>query len=94
MKYALIALALVMGTALAQKQDKDTYRWTDKDGKVHYGTTPPAGANAKKVEKRISSATAPAAGNKSGAAPKAIPFKSVTTENVRKPKEDSDKPKR
>jgi hypothetical protein len=91
-KYALIALALVVGTALAQKQE--TYRWVDKDGKVYYGMTPPAGVNAKKVEKRVSTATAPGAGNKSGTAPKAIPFQSVVTENVRKPKEDSDKAKR
>jgi hypothetical protein len=26
------------------------YRWTDKDGKVHYGPTPPSGVAAKAVK--------------------------------------------
>ena len=95
MRYALLvlALALAVGAAHAQKEP-DTYRWTDKNGRVHYGTNPPAGVKAAKVDKRVSTATAVNAGNKSSAAPKAIKFESVATENKRKAKEDSDKASR
>ena len=82
-----------LGAAHAQKEP-DTYRWTDKNGRVHYGTNPPAGVKAAKVDKRVSTATAVNAGNKSSAAPKAIKFESVATENKRKAKEDSDKASR
>lgn len=93
MRYVLIGIMLAAGAAYAQ----DTYRWTDKDGKVYYGANPPKGAiDAKKVSNRMSSATAPASGNKAAsgsAAPKGAPFQSVVkeTEDRRKLKTDSDK---
>jgi len=92
MRYVLMALVLAAGVAYAQ----DTYRWTDKDGKVYYGSNPPKGVDAKKVANRVSTATAPGKGNtavKSSTAPKAAPFQTVVkdADNVRKIKEDSDK---
>jgi hypothetical protein len=92
MRYVLIALVLAAGAVFAQ----DTWRWTDKDGKVYYGANPPKGVDAKKVGNRMSSATAPGSGNKevkSGNAAKSAPFQTVVKpeDNVRKAKEDSDK---
>jgi hypothetical protein len=95
MRYVLIGIMLAAGAVYAQ----DTYRWTDKDGKVYYGANPPKGAiDPKKVANRVSSATAPGSGNKAvntgaTAAPKAKPFQTTVKpeENVRKAKEDSDK---
>ena len=61
MRYVLIGIMLAAGAVYAQ----DTYRWTDKDGKVYYGANPPKGAiDPKKVANRVSSATAPGSGNK------------------------------
>ena len=50
----LVVLALAAGAAVAQQM----YRWTDKDGKVHYGNNPPQGVAAKAV-KDASSSVAP-----------------------------------
>jgi len=44
---AAVALALASAAALAQ-----TYRWVDKDGRVHYTDTPPPPSAARTVEKR------------------------------------------
>ncbi|MCC6609206.1 MAG: DUF4124 domain-containing protein [Burkholderiales bacterium] len=44
---AAIALALASAAAFAQ-----TYRWVDKDGRVHYTDTPPPPSAARQVEKR------------------------------------------
>ena len=47
MRYLLaLLLAVAASAALAQQM----YRWTDKDGKVHYGPTPPQGVAAKAVK--------------------------------------------
>jgi hypothetical protein len=47
MRYLLaLLLAVAAGAAAAQQM----YRWTDKDGKVHYGPTPPPGVAAKAVK--------------------------------------------
>jgi glutaredoxin len=46
---ALFLLALA-GTVLAQS----TYRWVDKEGKVHYTDHPPAAGEAAKVEQKRS----------------------------------------
>jgi hypothetical protein len=47
MRYLLaLLLAVAAGAVLAQQM----YRWTDKEGKVHYGPTPPAGVAAKPVK--------------------------------------------
>ena len=47
MRYLLaLLLAVATGAVLAQQM----YRWTDKEGKVHYGPTPPAGVTAKEVK--------------------------------------------
>lgn len=48
LRFAFVALAgLHAATALAQM-----YRWTDKDGRVHYTDTPPPAAAATNVEKK------------------------------------------
>lgn len=44
---AAVALALASAAATAQ-----TYRWVDKDGRVHYTDTPPPPSAARQVEKR------------------------------------------
>jgi glutaredoxin len=44
----LAAVMLLFATAVAAQ----TYRWVDKDGKVHYTQTPPPPAQATSVEKR------------------------------------------
>jgi hypothetical protein len=55
MRYLLaLLLAVATGAVLAQQM----YRWTDKEGKVHYGPTPPAGVAAKEV-KGTANAVAP-----------------------------------
>lgn len=52
----LIVLALAAaGTAVAQS----IYRWTDAQGKVHYSSEPPAGAQARQVRARVNSYNAP-----------------------------------
>jgi hypothetical protein len=49
MKRAALALALLSaGTIHAQ-----TYRWVDKDGKVHYGDRPPASVGGQVQERRL-----------------------------------------
>jgi glutaredoxin len=44
---AAVVLALASAAAIAQ-----TYRWVDKDGRVHYTDTPPPPSAARQVEKR------------------------------------------
>ena len=51
----LIALAAA-GTAAAQT----IYRWTDAQGRVHFGSEPPAGLKAGAVQARVNSYQAPA----------------------------------
>ena len=51
----LIALAAA-GAAAAQT----IYRWTDAQGRVHFGSEPPAGAKAGTVQARVNSYQAPA----------------------------------
>ena len=55
MRYLFALLLAVAASAVLAQQ---MYRWTDKDGKVHYGPTPPAGVAAKAV-KDAASAVAP-----------------------------------
>ncbi|MGC3965132.1 MAG: DUF4124 domain-containing protein [Rhodocyclaceae bacterium] len=45
---ALACLLLASANAMA-----DVYRWTDRDGKVHYGDTPPAGVSARRVDANV-----------------------------------------
>lgn len=47
--------ALVLCLAVVSAGAQTTYRWIDKDGKVHYSGLPPAPSEAKKVEQRRSS---------------------------------------
>lgn len=49
MKARLFLLALLLATT-AQAQ---TYRWVDKEGKVHYGDRPPAAAAGQVQERRL-----------------------------------------
>jgi glutaredoxin len=52
----LVVLALVAaGTAAAQ----GIYRWTDAQGKVHYGSEPPSGVRAGEVRARVNSYSGP-----------------------------------
>ena len=49
------------GTAFAQ------YKWTDQNGRVQYGDTPPSGANAAPMRQRSAPAPAESADNKDDA---------------------------
>ncbi|MHB1359621.1 MAG: DUF4124 domain-containing protein [Rhodocyclaceae bacterium] len=53
MKGWLLLVLLCAGLAQAQ-----TYRWVDKDGKVHYGDRPPPAATAKVQELKMGAPTA------------------------------------
>lgn len=64
----LIALAILAAACSAGAQ---TYRWTDKEGKVRYGDTPPPGVKAAAI-KAPAGTEAPAAA--AGAASKAPPL--------------------
>jgi hypothetical protein len=46
---------LIMLVAAASASAQTTYRWTDKEGKVHYGDQPPAANEAKSVQQKKSS---------------------------------------
>jgi len=48
-------LAAALAVLFAAAATAQTYRWVDKDGKVHYSDTPPPPAAAKSVEKRSGS---------------------------------------
>jgi hypothetical protein len=58
-----IALAVLLAATVVAAQ---VYKWVDKDGKVQYSDTPPpdAKAEAKKVDVKPASGTAPAAPTK------------------------------
>ena len=47
MRYLLL---LLLAVAALAAQAQQMYRWTDKNGKVHYGQNPPAGVAAKAVK--------------------------------------------
>lgn len=49
MKRAVLALALLSAGAIHAQ----TYRWVDKDGKVHYGDRPPASAAGQVQERQL-----------------------------------------
>lgn len=49
MKRVALALALLCAGAIHAQ----TYRWVDKDGKVHYGDRPPASAAGQVQERRL-----------------------------------------
>jgi len=53
----LPALLLLVIAATAQAQQ--VYRWTDKNGKVQYGSNPPPGVAAKAVKDTTSSVATP-----------------------------------
>ena len=65
MRYLLPLLLAVACAAQAQQ----LYRWTDKDGKTHYGQNPPPGVTAKPVKDTTSQVApqAPAAGTSQSA---------------------------
>jgi len=48
-----------IGLLLAASSVAQVYRWTDENGRVTYGSQPPASAKANVVEDRIQSYTAP-----------------------------------
>jgi len=51
-KPLLAALGLVVGCLVAAAASAQLYRWTDKDGKVHYTDTPPPAAAGKSAQLR------------------------------------------
>jgi hypothetical protein len=51
MRFGLLIMLLAVASASAQT----TYRWTDKEGRVHYGDQPPAANEAKSVQQKKSS---------------------------------------
>lgn len=46
--------ACVLAMGLSSGLQAQVYKWTDADGKVHYGSKPPEGARANAVEDRSS----------------------------------------
>lgn len=58
MKRVLLCTALIFWSTLASAV---VYKWSDAEGKVHYGDRPPDGVQAEVVEMLVSHATAPAA---------------------------------
>jgi glutaredoxin len=51
-RIVLTAFAVLLAALFATSAAAQTYRWVDKDGKVHYSQTPPPPSQATKVEKR------------------------------------------
>ncbi|MFA9438123.1 DUF4124 domain-containing protein [Uliginosibacterium sp. sgz301328] len=45
---AFVCLLIVPACAVAE-----VYRWTDRDGRVHYGDQPPAGVSARRVDASV-----------------------------------------
>jgi glutaredoxin len=56
MARAILALLVLL---LAGSAGAQVYRWTDENGRVMYGNQPPANAQAKVVQERIQSYSAP-----------------------------------
>jgi len=46
----LIAVVLLLGPWGAESRAETVYRWTDADGIVHYGSAPPPGAEAERID--------------------------------------------
>ena len=59
--WIFLALALAASTASAQM-----YKWVDKDGKVHYGNTPPPGSKTSALKGPTSGAAAPGPASSAG----------------------------
>jgi len=58
LRWLIACLAtLLAGTAAAQ--ETQVYRWTERDGRVSYGSTPPPGVNAQPIGGRVSVVPAP-----------------------------------
>jgi glutaredoxin len=53
-------LALLAFLAASAAAAQGIYRWTDADGKVHFGSNPPPGAKANEVRSRVNAYSAPA----------------------------------
>jgi len=59
MRTMIVVLAL-LSALLPAVADAQVYRWTDENGRVHYGDKPPAQAKTREVIDRISSYAGPA----------------------------------
>jgi hypothetical protein len=59
-------LVLLIGGALAGAAFAQQYRWTDKDGRVQYGDTPPPGVKATPLRGAPAPAAAAPAASKAG----------------------------
>lgn len=59
-KASWICLALLLAAGTAGTAGAQMYKWIDKDGKVHYGDTPPPGSKTSSVGAPQSGAAAPA----------------------------------
>lgn len=52
-------LALYLLLLLAATADGEVYKWTDENGKVHFGDRPPTDATTEQVEIKVNSVTGP-----------------------------------
>jgi len=55
----LIACLAPLLLSSAAAQETQVYRWTERDGRVSYGSTPPPGVNAQPIGGRVSVVPAP-----------------------------------
>ena len=89
MKASWIFLAMLLAASSASAQ---MYKWVDKDGKVHYGNTPPPGSKTTSVKAPQSGAAAPAPASSAGDAKKKGPLTSAEQEQeYRKRQQEADK---
>ena len=68
----MIGVLALLSALLPAVADAQVYRWTDENGRVHYGDKPPAQAKTREVINRISSYTGPA---QVSSAPRSSPIK-------------------
>ena len=50
MRYIILALGLVSSSMLAVSSADEVYKWTDKNGAVHYGEFPPGSGPSKTIQ--------------------------------------------
>ena len=57
MTRVLLAVVFSCGLLITGAVSAELYKWVDAQGKVHYGDSPPSGAQLKKISNNISSFT-------------------------------------
>lgn len=89
MKASWIFLAMALAASSASAQ---MYKWVDKDGKVHYGNTPPPGSKTSAVKAPAAAAAAPGPASSAGDAKKKGPLTAAEQEQeYRKRQQDAEK---